>query len=93
MTRFLKGEEKRGKNREKRPVRKAPANSPPAPLEPRQKAVAEIRQLVAIGHKDPERLAMLLTNMLGEARAGRRRDEEKYRSLIEEIARREPRGE
>ena len=93
LTRFFKGEEKRSKGRKGRPARKAPADPPAEPLGPRQKAVAEIRQLAAIGRKDPERLAMLLTNMLGEARAGRRRDEEKYRSLIEEIARRDPRGE
>ena len=88
LTRFFKGEDKRGKRREGRPARKAPAEPPPEPLGPRQKAAAEIRQLAAIGRKDPERLAMLLTNMLGEARAEQRRDEEKYRALIEEVARR-----
>ena len=89
LTRFFKSEDKRSKRREKRPARQAAAPPPSEPLSPRQKAVAEIRQLAAIGRKDPERLAMLLTNMLGEAREGRRRDEEKYRALIEEIARRD----
>lgn len=90
LTRFFKSEDKRSKRGDKRPARQAAPPPPPSePLSPRQKAVAEIRQLAAIGRKDPERLAMLLTNMLGQAREGRRRDEEKYRALIEEIARRD----
>jgi hypothetical protein len=98
LTRFFKSEDD-GKRRTKtRPQRRQaskteqnqPAQQAPE-LSRRQKDVAEIKHLAAIGRKDPERLALLLTNMLGEARQRQQRDEEKFRTLIEELASREQR--
>ena len=44
----------------------------PKPLTPRQRSIAEIKQMAEIGKKDPERLAKVLSGMLRKNRDGLR---------------------
>ncbi len=83
-----------GKKKKKAGPAKAapPAKAKPRPLTPLDRSIAQIKQMVHIGQKDPERLAMILGKMLREHREQKRRDQEKLDQVIRDILSRQEGG-
>ena len=59
------------------------------PLTPRQKSIAEIKQMAEIGKKDPERLAKVLSGMLRGKRDSLRAGRAQLDSQVSEIVNRD----
>jgi len=59
------------------------------PLTPRQRSIAEIKQMAEIGKKDPERLAKVLSGMLRENRNDLRGGRAKLDSHVSAIVKRD----
>ena len=79
------------------PVKDAakPAVTPTKPAAPvltsaLEYSIAEIKHLVAIGKKDPQRLALLVGNMLEAEKERQLVEKEAFDQLLQEIAAREP---
>ena len=72
--------------------KKRPKTSPKEraePLTPRQRSIAEIRQMAKIGQRDPERLAQLLVTMLGKERAKEEAGRQEFEQQVWDIVHRE----
>ena len=59
------------------------------PLTPRQKSIAEIKQMAEMGKKDPERLAKVLSGMLRKNRDGLRAGRAQLDSHVSDIVKRD----
>lgn len=51
-----------------------------------QRSIAEIKQLIAIGNKDPQRLALLIGNILETEKKRQLAKKEAFNQLLEKIA-------
>ena len=58
------------------------------PLSPLERSIQEIKHLANVGSKDPERLAMILSAMLGAEHEKTRREQEKFDAMIQDIVER-----
>lgn len=79
------------------PAEKKPASKPraraaeptareqPRPLTRLDRSIAEIKQMMHIGQKDPERLAMIIGRMLKAQRDQKQKDQEKLDQLVRDI--------
>lgn len=90
LTRFFKSSEKKKKNSptrtaKKEVVRQAPPMKPTPPPTAGQRSIAEIKYLMRIGERDPQRLAMLVSDLLAEDRVQSRQDRQAFAQMIEEI--------
>jgi len=63
------------------------------PLTPRERSLAEVRQMARIGQRDPERLAVLLSGLLAKDRARRRADQELFEQQVQDILHRDSSGD
>ena len=92
LTRFLKGGRAKG-NKAKastngRSGNKGKTSSKAKPLSPLERSIQEIKHLAKVGEKDPERLAMILSAMLGAEQEKTRREQEKFDTMIQDIVER-----
>ena len=55
------------------------------PLTPRQRSIAEIKQMKSLGDKSPERLARILAAMLSKERAKNEADKEYFDHMVQGI--------
>ena len=62
------------------------------PLSRRQRSIEEIKQMKKIGDRDPERLARLLSAILGEVRAKEQADKEMLDHMVWNIIHRKEQG-
>ena len=69
LTRLFKKSGKKKGGKKKGAGGKRQAGEKARPLTRRQRAIAEIKQMKKIGDNDPERLAQILSTILGDARA------------------------
>ncbi|MFH1571790.1 MAG: hypothetical protein ABIL09_27620 [Gemmatimonadota bacterium] len=61
------------------------------PLTPLERSIQEIKQMAKVGERDPERLALLLSNLLAGEQAKRQRDQQKFERMVSDLVdRREP---
>ena len=58
------------------------------PLTPRQRSIAEIKQMKSLGDKSPERLARILAAMLSKERAKNEADKDYFDQMIQGIIQR-----
>ena len=86
---FKKGDKKGGKK--KGAGGKAGAEKA-RPLTPRQRSIAEIKQMKKIGDNDPERLAQILSTILGDERVKERIEKEKLDQLVWDIIHKKEQG-
>ena len=61
------------------------------PLSPLERSIQEIKHLAKVGEKDPERLAMILSTMLGAEQEKTRKEQEKFDTMIQDIVERDER--
>jgi len=69
----------------KAPTKDESEAPPAAPLTPRQKSVREIEQMAQMGKADPERLALMLSRLLGTVRDQRDRDQADFEEMVSDI--------
>jgi phosphopantothenoylcysteine synthetase/decarboxylase len=62
------------------------------PLTPRQRSIAEIKQMKKIGDNDPERLAQILSTILGDEQVKERIEKEKLDQLVWDIIHKKEQG-
>ena len=67
---------------EGRPADAGAAKEKASPLTPRERSVAEVKQMARIGRRDPERLALLLTAMLAKERARQQADKASFEQQV-----------
>ena len=79
LTRLLKG--KKGKA-EKGASGVPRENAKEKPLTPMDRSIREIKQLLGVGQSDPERLALLLSNILTAERRQKEKDQERFDQLV-----------
>ena len=63
------------------------------PLTPRQRSIAEIKQMKSLGDKSPERLARILAAMLSKERAKNEADKEYFDHMVQGIIERSEKGD
>ena len=95
LTRFFKnGKKKKKKGRadskpepsvKKMAAKVATAAAKEKPLTPRQRSIAEIKQMKSLGDKSPERLARILAAMLSKERAKNEADKEYFDRMVQGI--------
>ena len=95
LTQFLKsGGKKKGKSGTKGRSKGAgseqggAATQKAKPLAPRERSIAEIKQMKRMGDNSPERLARILSTMLSKERAKSERDQEMFDQMLWGIIRR-----
>tara|TARA_B100000029_G_scaffold491183_1_gene551065 strand:+ start:82 stop:444 length:363 start_codon:yes stop_codon:yes gene_type:complete len=100
LTRFLKsGGKKKGKPGTKESSKGSGSQQGRAatkklkPLTPRERSIAEIKQMKRMGDNSPERLARILSTMLGKEREKSERDQEMFDQMIRGIIRRQEKRE
>ncbi|MDA0337442.1 MAG: hypothetical protein O2782_19950 [bacterium] len=87
MSRWFKG----GTDTGKRADGKSRGGSKPAPkvkakaLTPLDRSIQEIKHLAKVGESDPERLAMLLSRLLGQEREKQRHEKETFDRVVWDI--------
>ena len=54
-------------------------------LTPLDRSIQEIKQLAKVGERDPERLALLLSNLLAGEQAKRQRDQERFDRMVSDL--------
>ncbi len=93
LTRLLKGKDKKKDKADKEaPVtgrQSAATDQPPTPLD---RSIREIKQLLGVGQSDPERLALLLSNILGAEREKQEKDQQNFDQMIWDIVNRTEQG-
>ena len=94
LTRLLKGKGKKKSKDQKAAStagRKAEASEkPPTPLD---RSIREIKQLLGVGQSDPERLALLLSNILGAEREKQEKEQQKFDEMVWDLVIRREQGE
>lgn len=91
LTRLFGGGKSKGGRGEARKGKKPAGNGkagPQAkarPLTPLERSIQEIKQLAKVGESDPERLAMLLSNLLAGEQARRLQDQQKYDQMVSDL--------
>lgn len=58
------------------------------PLTPLERSIKEIKQMAGMGEKDPERLAMILSSLLGAEQEKVRKNKEKFDEMVWDIVKR-----
>ena len=58
------------------------------PLTPLERSIKEIKQMTSMGEKDPERLAMILSRLLGSEQEKARLNKEKFDEMVWDIVKR-----
>lgn len=93
LTRLLKGKDKKKiKGQKEAPAagKKEEVNDkPPTPLD---RSIREIKQLLGVGQSDPERLALLLSNILGAEREKQEKDQQKFDEMVWDLVNRREQG-
>ena len=92
LTRLLKGKEKKGKGQKTTSEagrQSAAKEKPPTPLD---RSIREIKQLLGVGQSDPERLALLLSNLLGAEKEKQEKDQQNFDQMIWDIVNRKEQG-
>jgi hypothetical protein len=69
---------------------KAPAKA--RPLTPLERSIEEIRRMAKVGESDPQRLAMLLSNLLGAEKRKRQIEQQKFDDMVWDIVNRSEQG-
>ena len=92
LTRLLKGRDKKEKGRDGAPVTPGQSGVKDKPKTPLDRSIGEIKQLLGVGHSDPERLALLLSNILGSERQKLEKDQEKFDEMVWDIVKRKEQG-
>ncbi len=89
LTRLLKGKDKKKDKGDKAAsaagARSAAKDKPPTPLD---RSIREIKQLLGVGQSDPERLALLLSNILGAEREKQEKDQQNFDQMVWDIVNR-----
>jgi len=62
-----------------------PAAAKARPLTPLERSIREIKQLAKVGERDPERLALLLSNLLAGEKARRQQDQERFDRMVTDL--------
>jgi len=88
LTRLLKGRGKKEKGRNGAPVTPGQSAVKDKPKTPLDRSISEIQQLLGVGHSDPERLALLLSNILGSERQKLEKDQENFDQMVWDIVKR-----
>ena len=65
---------------------KAPSKA--RPLTPLERSIAEIQRMAKVGESDPQRLAMLLSNLLGAEKQKRQAEQQKFDDMVWDIVNR-----
>ncbi len=93
LTRLLKGKDKKKDKADKAAsaagARSAAKDKPPTPLD---RSIREIKQLLGVGQSDPERLALLLSNILGAEREKQEKDQQNFDQMVWDIVNRKEQG-
>lgn len=92
LTRLLKGKDKKkdsGQSTSAVGGLSAAKDKPPTPLD---RSIREIKQLLGVGQSDPERLALLLSNLLGAEREKLEKDQQNFDQMVWDIVNREEQG-
>ena len=90
LARLLKGKGKKGKKGASGPTG-APAKEKPAT--PLDRSIREIKQLLGVGQSDPERLALLLSNILSAERKQKEKDQERFDQMVWDLVDRREQGD
>ncbi|MFC1525764.1 hypothetical protein ACFL6X_03015 [Candidatus Latescibacterota bacterium] len=67
--------------------RQSPAPAKARPLTPLERSIEEVRRMMKVGESDPQRLAMLLSNLLGTEKQKRQQDQQKFDDMVLGIVR------
>ncbi len=81
LSRFFKGGEKAGRANDGGAKKKPRAR----PLTPLERSIQEIKNMAKVGESDPERLAMLLSRLLGKEKEKERQARENFDRMIWDI--------
>ena len=81
LSRFFKGGEKAGRANNGAAKKKTRAR----PLTPLDRSIREIKHMAKVGESDPERLAMILSRLLGKEKEKERQAREDFDRMIWDI--------
>ena len=101
LTRFFKSNgKKKGKKGSKTKTGKRKSETGKGDVEdsnvaktPRQKSIAEIKQMRQVGDKSPERLARILSTILSQERQKNEKDQEMFDQMVWGIIQRKEKGQ